>query len=299
VIPLESLAEAWRAFFHAREPATTIGLFRILFGLLLLANALLFIREAGIWIGPRGVLSHDRFRQVFGRSRVTTPFGHLAASGRWGHGVLAVHVLAAMCLTLGLATRWSAVVVFLTLVSVQQRNPLVLYGADDVMRIMSFLLIFSRAGEALSMDQWLAGRAGDTLEGSAWCTRLMQLQVSIVYLRAFLAKFSGTTWLAGTAAYYAVEVADFRRRRLPAFARTLFWSRLATWTTIGIEFGLGPLVWVEELRYPMLLAGVALHLTMEWFMNLQLFGATMIVCLVLFVDPYDLERWVRSAGWLG
>jgi hypothetical protein len=27
--------------------------------------------------------------------------------------------------------------------------------------------------------------------GPAWCTRLMQVQVAIIYLQAFLSKFSG------------------------------------------------------------------------------------------------------------
>jgi hypothetical protein len=55
-------------------------------------------------------------------------------------------------------------------------------------------------------------------------------------------------------------------------------------------------VWVPALRYPVLLAGVTLHLLMEVFMNLQLFGVIMIVCLALFIEPHDLEAFLGAFG---
>jgi uncharacterized membrane protein YphA (DoxX/SURF4 family) len=287
---------AWSAMLHAREPATTIALFRILFGLLLLTNALLFAREARLWIGPRGVLPRGRYREAFGRSRFTL-LSCLPDTEVWLLVVMGIHLLAVAALTLGFATRTSAAVVFLTLLSIQHRNPLVLYGADHVMRLMSFLLIFSRAGEAWSVDHWLAAGAGQpVLEGTAWCSRLMQMQVSIVYFKAFVSKLAGSTWREGTAVYYAVEGEAFRRWRLPRFMRGSLASRALTWCTLAVEFGLGSLVWVGPLRYPILVAGAALHLGMEAFMNLQLFGATMVVCLTLFIDPQALDALLQRLG---
>ena len=57
-----------------------------------------------------------------------------------------------------------------------------------------------------------------------------------------------------------------------------------------IEFALGTLVWIRELRYPVLLSGVFLHACIEVLLNLQLFGWTMMISLLLFVRPEDLER---------
>jgi hypothetical protein len=194
-------------------------------------------------------------------------------------------------------TSWSAAAVWLTLMSVHHRNPLILYGGDEVMRIMSFLLIFSRAGETWSLDQYFALRAGrPTIAGTAWCTRLLQLQVSFVYMQAFLCKFSGATWRNGTAAYYAIEVPKYRRTHLPSGASSLLWSRVMTWGTMATECALGPFIWIRELRLPVLAAGVALHLGMELFMNLYLFNVTMLICLTLFIDPIDTQRLLRSVG---
>jgi uncharacterized membrane protein YphA (DoxX/SURF4 family) len=294
MITLRAIVDAWNAFFHAQEPATTIALFRILFGSLLLANGLLFARDARLWVGPDGVLSDEQYRAVYGHSRLTL-LRYLPASNASVALVVGAHLASAVCVTIGFATHWSAAVAFVTLASLQHRNPLIGYGADDVMRIMCFLLVFSRAGEVASVDRWWAERSGRAIApGTAWCTRLMQLQVSIVYLQAFLSKFAGASWLTGSAVYYAIEVPKYQRRRLPPFARNLFWSRLITWWTMAVEFALGPLIWVRELRLPVLIAGVTLHLGMEVFMNLHLFGSTMIVCLTLFLDPGEAERVLRG-----
>ena len=296
MIPFAAVAHAWNAFFHAQESADTIALFRIVFGLLLLANAAFFARDARLWIGPDGFFSHDSYCAVYGHSRFTL-LRYLPPTDGWVAATLAAHALSAALLTIGFATRWSAAAAFVTLLSIHHRNPVLVYGGDDVLRLMGFLLIFSRAGATLSADALLSGHAmAEPAVGDAWCTRLMQLQVSFVYFAAFLNKLGGRSWLDGTAGFYAVEVPDFRRHRLPRFARTMFWSRTGTWSVLATELLLGPAIWIRELRYPVLALGVAMHLAMDWFMNLQLFGATMIVCLLLFVDPATVAGAFRALG---
>lgn len=62
---------------------------------------------------------------------------------------------------------------------------------------------------------------------------------------------------------------------------------------LATELLLGIAVWIRELRYPVLALGLAMHLTMDWFMNLHLFGATMIASLLLFVDPASVGGALR------
>ena len=85
-------------------------------------------------------------------------------------------------------------------------------------------------------------------------------------------------------------VSDYRRRPVPAAMRTLWWSRLATWSTLALEFALGPVVWIRECRYPLIAAAAIFHVALEVLMNLQLFRVIMLTGLVTFVSPYDLER---------
>ncbi len=65
-------------------------------------------------------------------------------------------------------------------------------------------------------------------------------------------------------------------------------------SSFAIEMGLGTLIWIRELRYPALLCSLALHMCIELLLRLQLFGWSMRVSLVLFVEPRDLERWITD-----
>jgi hypothetical protein len=129
---------------------------------------------------------------------------------------------------------------------------------------MAFLLIFSSAGAELSVDRFAAsGQAFIGEYTSPWALRLMQLQVSIIYLRAGLAKLGGASWLEGSAAYYPTQVQEYRRFPLPRALAGAFWIRLGTWGTILIELGLGTAIWVQEFR-SVISQRSAFHLVLEY-----------------------------------
>jgi hypothetical protein len=299
MISWERIAAAWAEFFHTQTTSSTIGLFRIVWGLLLTANAAVLIRDVNRYFGPGGLLSASEYRSSYGRSRLCL-FRWLPESDHTAPMLLALHLLAAVGLTLGCCTRLSCTLVFVTLVSFHHRNPAVFHSGDSLMRLLTFLLIFSRSGSSLSFDVWLA--TGDVLpaaSGSVWCERLMQLQVSIVYLRTVHWKLRGKYWPDGTAAYYPTQIEAFQRVRLPRFLRHLFWTRLATWGTLAVQIAIGVGVWIEELRWWVLVAGIALHLTFEIFLNLQFFGAIMISSYLLFLDPLVVDRLLRPSDVAG
>src|SRR5262249_36259944 len=219
--------------------------------------------HASLWYGPKGFVPYKQYVEIYGRSRFTV-FHFLPDSDLTPKVVLAMFIAAAASLSLGILTTASASLAFLLLVSIHNRNPAVLHGGDDVLRIMAFLLIFASAGADLSVDRFVS--SGQPFVGeytSPWVLRLMQLQVSIIYLRAGLAKLGGATWLQGSAAYYPTQVQEYRRFPLPRLLTGAFWIRLATWGTIVTELGLGTAIWVKEFRFAILVCGFAFHLVLE------------------------------------
>jgi uncharacterized membrane protein YphA (DoxX/SURF4 family) len=297
-----TIADGWQAFFHAPESAAPVGVFRLLFGLMVAADTLLLFGDARRLLGPAGMLNAEHYRLKYGRSRFTL-LAFLPQRDASVHAVLGLQLVAALCLAVGLWTRLSAVVTFLTLVSITNRNPAMTHGGDTVSRLMAFLLIFSHAGKALSVDALLAGAAGPVPVGegmySPWCLRLMQIQVSIIYLRTVYWKLRGKKWRDGTAAYYPTQLVNYRRFELPRWALNGVAIRLATWGTLVLETALGTLIWVREFRYPVLVAGAAFHLMLEVLINLQLFGFVMLASLTLFIYPDDAQQLIASLnGWL-
>jgi hypothetical protein len=87
-----------------------------------------------------------------------------------------------------------------------------------------------------------------------------------------------------------------QRFPVPTFHHLFIYQTL-TWMTLLIEFALGALVWFKELRYPVLLAGICLHLGIEYAMNIPLFELMAMATYINFVEPEDLTRmwdWTRN-----
>ena len=117
--------------------------------------------------------------------------------------LLVLHLLACVGSLIGWQFRVSAVVVFVTLVSIHHRNTFILSSGDTVLRLMSFLAMFSAAGDAFSVDAAILGRGGFPAV-DPWPLRLMQILISIIYVRTVWWKLRGKMWWNGTAAWYPV-----------------------------------------------------------------------------------------------
>jgi hypothetical protein len=291
----------WDAFFHRPEPVTTLALFRILLGLLLLANWALLAPEVLTWLGERGVLSGAAARRLTGEGRLDV-FAALPPTDAAVLAVFGATVLASVGLTVGYMTRWSAVVAFVGMVSIHHRNTLVLNSGDTLLRVLTFLLIFSPAGAAWSVDRWLARRGGDPAPGpvlaAPWTRRLIQFQVALLYVSTAWWKLQGASWRDGTASYYVLRLVEFQRFPLPLEPLWVEWlpaTRLFTWASLAVELALGLLAWVPAVRYPVLAAGACLHLGLEYALNIPLFQWLMLASLVAFVPPQHLAR---AGAWL-
>jgi uncharacterized membrane protein YphA (DoxX/SURF4 family) len=293
MLSLQNLPGYWNQFFHAPESTLVLAVFRLAFGVLLLVNACLFWRAAAFCFYPAGALSLEDRQPAF-KDTAWSLFNHLPPTKGAVHFVLLLNFVGAIGLLFGFYTRLSAALVFITLTSLHARNIFMLNGGDDVQRLLSFFLIFSHAGGALSVDAWLAGVPEAV--AAPWALRLMQVLVAIIYLRTTYWKLHGATWRAGSAVYYALSLRDYQRRKLPRWLAQPWFYRAATYGTLVLEGALGALLWFDPLRYPLLLAGLVLHLGLEYFMRIGLFQWTMLTGLLLFLKPADLHAWLKPLG---
>ena len=297
---LRSLVRAWNDFFFAPQPPLPVALFRIFYGLLVLADLGLLRPDWQTWFGPRGLIAPETMRSIETGARIDV-FAIVGRSAFWTDAVFWILLASAFMLTVGFWTRANSIVVWVLLASVHQRNLMITNSGDTILRATGFFLMFAPAGAAYSVDRWLRRRRGR--EGaeiplhSPWAQRMIQIELSLVYLMTFWTKSQGQSWIDGTALHYVYHLDQFRRFPLPAFFLDPFVVAIETWLTLAIEFSLGVLIWFKELRYPVLLAGVILHLSLEYAMNVPLFQWIMMATLITFVEPADLARaeaWVRE-----
>ena len=295
MISIRDITRAWNRFFFEPISPLPIAVYRILLGLLVLANQFLSWGDVLRWYGPRGVVSFETAWRISGGDGLNL-FVWLPHTNWCVWLVYIASCFFAVTLALGLFTRASALLTFLLIVTLDHRNALILNSGDTFLRIATFFVIFSPAGKALSLDNWLAKRRGKQSPGqqlyAPWAMKLIQLQLAFLYFYAFVWKVTGTMWLSGTAIYFTSRLIEFWRFPVPYIFEHMWTIKLWSWFTLLIEFALGTLIWIKELRYPVLIAGILLHLGIDYSMNIPLFGPIMVAAYVTFVEPADLKRWL-------
>ena len=290
---------AWQVFLW--NPVSPLGLsvFRTVFALLVIWNILLILPDLTVFYSEKGVLPFEVSQRLLGAPRLNL-FRWLPRTDGVIYFFAFSLVASAFSLMIGLFTRVSAFFVFLLLVSFDHRNIFILNSGDTLMRLMAFYLIFAPSGAALSVDRlWAIFQGREKVDVvkrvPAIMLRVMQFQLSVLYFSAFVWKVQGKGWVSGEAVYFTTRLEDFLRFPMPDFARSLWFSRLASWGTLVVEGAMGTLVWVPRLRPYVLLAGLSLHLGLEYSMTIPIFQLVIMSCYVLFVDGEAIEKVL--SGW--
>jgi hypothetical protein len=252
-----------------------VGLLTIGWTLSLLPDAETFLGRSGL---QRGLPHYD--------------------SGAWAvqlgspYVVLAVLLAAAVALTVGWRTRVASVVVAVLLLVVQRRDPWILNSGDLLLRELAFLVMLMPAGETWSLD---ARRRGVERLRAPWALRLVQLQISALYLFSVWAKVRGHAWNDGTAVGVALQLEDLQRFAAPHWlATSVLASALLTYSSLVVEAALAFGLWLPRLRYWVMAAGVGLHLGIEVSLLIGWFSFAVICAYVAFVPAGHL-RSVRAA----
>ena len=296
----KSFVEAWNEFFFAEQPPIPIALFRVLYGMAVLATLWLTRDDWIAWYGPHAWVSL-RTMQAFEPGPRLNLFTVMPASVFWVRMLFWVFAASAVCLAIGFLTRLNSVVVYVCLASIQQRNLFILHGGDTFLRVAGFFLIFSAAGAALSVDRliriWRGKEAAEIRPRRPWAQRMIQFELSLVYFVGFCWKVAGPMWVQGAALSYIYRLDELQRFPLPSWFLNVTLMKLATWFTLVLEFALGVLIWIRELRYYLLAIGLVFHLFIEYSMNIPMFEWDILSAYVLFIDAGDLERawnWISD-----
>lgn len=290
---------AWDRFWFTAQSTSTAAIVRIGGGLVLLGWAATIGRDVLDFFGPEGVLPRQPDYRSSGLKGLWSVLGS-TPSATVVIVAYAVLVVATIFLLVGFRTRLSALIVFLVMVSLTRRTPVVFNSGDALVRILTFYLVLVPGGAALSVDRWRwARKHGEPFWAfparAVWPLRLMQVQLSVAYLAAVWAKTAGASWREGTAVTYALRVGFIRRLPVPeALTLSLLFSNVLTYATLATELVLGLLVWNRRLRARVLLLGVALHLSLDYIFRVGFFSYGMFVLYLAFIPPETMDAWLTA-----
>ena len=285
-LSLSAAAKHWHAFFHGTTDALVYTLFRKGYAFLLLVYVSVLWPRVVFWFGESGCLPTS----VANTLRVPASWSVLDWLPQKDYApviVLGALTLAAILLLLGLWSRLQALICFVLLVSLHNRNPMIMDSEDAVFRVFGFLLLWMPLGNRAAKD----GIAWDgNATATVWPLRLVQMQICIIFIACGWSKLLSEDWLQGQAMYYTTRLHDlWGRFPVPAFMlESNFLMAWTGWLVIALEMQAPVMVWWKELRWPALIMAFLFHLAAEYTMNLFLFHWIMMLGWCTFITP---EEW--------
>jgi len=291
---MKYLVDRWNQFFFAPISPATIGVYRIVFGIVVFLSVLGKSPCRDIFYGRNAIVGESTTDMFFPDHLWWLFFRWLPQEDPGLKLFFCALLIASVALIFGLFSRLSSILVFVGLITLSNRNFYVDNHGDNFMRINSFFLMFAESGAAYSLDRWLKRKRQTSMEVltrvSPWAQRLLQLQLSYLYIEAAVTKMPGQTWQDGTALYYAFNYLELRRFDFRFMFEHLWQVQLLTYGTLVAELSAGTLVWCRRLRYPLLIAAFLLHFGINLMMQFPVFQYVMISSLILFIYPEDMER---------
>ncbi len=280
----------------------TLALFRVCLGLLILVDLInrakslsAHYTDFGVW--PRYIAIHDSGIYNFSL--------HLANSTQFFQVCLfLIAAILAIALIVGYRTKLVAVLSWVLLISLQDRNVMLLQGGDILFRLLMFWALFLPIGARYSIDAIRRPLIlNESNEYFSFASVALKIQCMSVYFFGALIKATGTAWIPdGTAIYYALNIDQLTSplglwvKDFPALI-----LQSLTYFVWGLQM-FGPILMLSPLyflplRYLMMFSFISMHISFIILMEIGLFPFISIVSLLTFTPSafwdYLARKWQR------
>jgi hypothetical protein len=183
----------------------SLAAFRVALGAVVVADLATRAADLEAHYTDAGVLPREAFHRLFALSDWYWSL-HLWTGSFAGQAVLFGAALVAACaLVVGYRTRLAAAVTWFLTVSLQARNPMILYGADQLIRMLLFWSLFLPLGAEWSLDRRRDAAPQDPPRRHlSAATAALLLQPCLMYVFSGALK-QNPSWHSGAALSYALS----------------------------------------------------------------------------------------------
>jgi hypothetical protein len=182
-----------------------LAAFRVGLGALLLADLVYRCLDFRAHYTGLGILPRELYREVFSKAHTAWSLHLLSDAPAFQAGLFALAFAGAVALLVGYRPRAAALLSWILLVSVDNRQPLIAHGGDVALRLLLFWSIFL----PLPGRGFLRSPARETGPARIVCSvasAALLLQVALIYVFAAIFKLQDPAWLRLTAIEDAFRV---------------------------------------------------------------------------------------------
>lgn len=226
----------------------------------------------------------------------------LSDSNSFVLAIIAVCSSASLTMLLGLYSRTSSFVVWITYLILMRSDPLISDGGDNVLQICLLFLVFTRCGDRLSIDALRKKKRAASIysrvfSNGAWL--LIVIQTMVLYATSGLAKVPGESWRSGEAIAFTLRSVEYSP--WPSFNEWISSLHtplvVAAYTTVLLQVYFPFLVLNKRTKGITIIAMMLFHLGIGLFMGLTSFAIVMIATEMCFISDRFFGRFfARLSG---
>lgn len=307
---VESAVNRWQRLVGV--DVRSLAALRIALASVLIYDILARARDLSAHYTDRGVLPRAELLAWKGDPSLFSV--HLLGGSVWVQGLLFTLALgAALALLVGWRTRLATVLSWLLLASLHVRNPLVLHGGDQLLRVMLFWAMFVPWGRMASWDARSSSApmgTAQTADGSTYvvsvATFALKLQLCGMYWISAALKWHPIWVQDGTAVEMALKLDQLSTplgRTLTEYPDLLVWATHGTMVleTVGPALAWCPL-WTAPLQCLAVILFAGFHLLgLAPALYLGIFPFVCAACWTIFLPDAFWDRWCPKAlrTWAG
>ena len=271
----------------------SLAAFRIGIGCLLLVDIALRASDLTAHYTDSGILPRDVIASRF-EGTWHWSLHMLSGSTEFQAFLFALAAVFAALLTLGVWTRVATIVSWVLLVSIQERNPLVINGGDVLLRMLLLWAIF------LPLDRrWSLARKHRKMDSStpvvaSVASAAILVQLALMYWTSGYFKYNGA-WLSSDTLYRILQSDCYAKPLAYVLVEYPSLVSLTTMAVLWSELILPPLlfspVWTKAIRLFAIVWFAGFHLGIDLALTVGLFSYVSWIAWLLFV-PSSVWDWV-------
>ena len=296
------LARLVHSVSTTRHGLIGLSVVRVAIGSVILLDLMIHAADRQVLWGPRGWYDTTRMErdQQLGASLFNL------GDSAWLTDVLYLtYGAVALAFLMGWRTRVTTPALLLMVWTFQERNPYLINGGDNLVRIVLLYLVFAQVDAHLvRRRQAPRGAAAPGSARAVWATVAHNAalaacigQLCVVYLASAMFKIQGEMWQEGTAVYYITRVAEYNAWPEVShwFAQSAVLVTAATYGTVLLQLSFTFTLLTTWARHLVFVGLAASHVGIGVLMGLPVFSLFMIaIDLLVFTDA----EWRRGRARL-
>lgn len=288
---MKSIFKFWNNFWFSNAELLPVSLFRIFFGTLLCVMFIAYLPNWERFYDVNGIVSlNDKsiphiynYLSVFNLTD-----GKMPVILYWF-----IAFISSIAFAVGYKTRIFTVVLYILYTSMVNRNHFIVYGEDNIIRMLLFYSCFAPLGYRLSIDSFF-NKELKNKKFEVWSIRLMQVNIALIYLISTPYKLLyDPSWVNGTAIYWTVMSNNWSRFPYPElfYKWNAFLSKLVSYSALAVEFSFPIFAWFNKTKLFVIAFISMLHLGIAILIpNVTFFTLCMVCSFWVFVP----ERIVQT-----